>query len=98
MMITYHPHMKKNHNLKMMVLEMFIISKYNFKMSKLQDSFAKCKWVIMCMENTCNFEPSPCVCPPPLSSSPTKPCHKSCSPYLLSCPQVIPNLPIPHQH
>jgi hypothetical protein len=36
MMITYHPHMKKNHNLKFMVLEMFRISKCsNFKIHLL---------------------------------------------------------------
>jgi hypothetical protein len=57
MMITYHPHMKKNHNLNFMVLEMFRNSKYNFKMFKFQDSFAKCKWAIICMtyEQSCGL-------------------------------------------
>jgi len=49
MMITYHSHMKNTHNLKIVVLEIFRISKYNFKMFKFQDSFVTCKWVIMCM-------------------------------------------------
>ncbi len=47
MMINYHPHKEKNHNLKIMVLEIFRNSKYNFRISKFQKSFAKCKWVIM---------------------------------------------------
>jgi hypothetical protein len=58
MMITYHPHMKKNHNLKInVVLEMFKNKKYNFRMFKLQKSFARCKWCIMCMtyEQNCGF-------------------------------------------
>jgi hypothetical protein len=43
MMITYHPHMKNIHNLKIMVLENFRNSKYNFQIFKFQKSFAKCK-------------------------------------------------------
>ncbi len=41
-------HMKNTHNLKIMVLEIFRNSKYNFKMFKFEKSFARCKWVIMC--------------------------------------------------
>jgi hypothetical protein len=37
MMITYLPHMKDSHNLKIVVLEIFGNSKYNFKMFKFQD-------------------------------------------------------------
>jgi hypothetical protein len=40
--------MKNTHNLKIMVLEIFRNSKINFKMSKFEKSFARCKWVIMC--------------------------------------------------
>jgi hypothetical protein len=49
MMITYHPHMKDIHNLKIVVFEIFRNSKYNFRTFKLQKSFIRCKWVIMCM-------------------------------------------------
>jgi hypothetical protein len=35
MMITYHPHMKKTHNLKIVLLVIFRNSKYNFKIFKL---------------------------------------------------------------
>jgi len=49
MMITYHPHMKNIHNIKIVVLEVFRNSKYNFQIFKFQKSFAKCKWVIMCI-------------------------------------------------
>jgi len=49
MMITYHPHMKNAHNFKIVVLEIFKNSKYNFRMFKFQKSFVRCKWVIMCM-------------------------------------------------
>jgi hypothetical protein len=55
MVITYHPHLKNIHNLKIVVLKNFRISKYNFKMFRFQESFAKYKWVIMCMthEQSC---------------------------------------------
>jgi hypothetical protein len=43
MMITYHPHLKNIHNLKIVVLEIFRNSKYNFKMFKFQKSFAQYK-------------------------------------------------------
>jgi hypothetical protein len=49
MMITYHPHMKNTHNFKIVVIEIFINSKYYFKTFKFQESFARCKWFIMCM-------------------------------------------------
>jgi hypothetical protein len=49
MMIAYHPQMKNNHNLKILVFEILKISKYNFENFKLPKSFARCKWVIMCM-------------------------------------------------
>jgi hypothetical protein len=47
MMITYHPHMKNIHNFKIVVLEILKNSKYNFRMFKFQDSFARCKRVII---------------------------------------------------
>jgi len=44
--------MKNIFNLKIVVLQIFRNSKYNFdKMFKFQESFAKCKWEIMCMKN-----------------------------------------------
>jgi predicted CoA-binding protein len=44
--------MKNIYNLKIVVVEIFRNSKYNFDiMFKLQESFAKCKWVRMCMKN-----------------------------------------------
>jgi hypothetical protein len=49
MMITYYPHMKSTHNLTFVVPKVFTNSKYNFKNFKIQESFAKYKWVIMCM-------------------------------------------------
>jgi hypothetical protein len=57
MMITYHPHMKNIHNFKIVILEKKFNSKYNFKMFKFQESFVKCKWVIMCMtfEQSCGL-------------------------------------------
>jgi hypothetical protein len=57
MMITYHSHMKNTNNLKFVVVEIFRILKYNFKMFKFQESFAACKWVIMCMayEQSCGL-------------------------------------------
>jgi len=42
--------MKNIHNLKIVVVEIFRNSKYNFRMFKFQKSFARCKWVIMCMK------------------------------------------------
>ncbi len=50
--------MKNNHNLKIVVLEIFRISKYNFKMFKFQEPFARCKWVIMYMtyEQSCGLQ------------------------------------------
>jgi hypothetical protein len=47
MIISYHRHMKSIHNLKIVVLEIFRNSKYDLKMFKFQESFARCKWVIM---------------------------------------------------
>jgi len=49
--------MKNTHNFKIMVLEIFRNSKYNFKMFKFQKSFAKCKWDIKCMtyEQSCGL-------------------------------------------
>jgi len=55
MMITYHPHLKNIHNLKIVVYEIFRNSKHNFKMFKFQESFARCKWVIMCMTYEQNY-------------------------------------------
>jgi hypothetical protein len=55
MMITYHPHMKNTHILKIVVLEIFRNSKYNFKNFKFQKSFARCKWVIMCITYAQSF-------------------------------------------
>jgi hypothetical protein len=49
-MITYHSHMKNTYNLINVVIEIFRNSKYNFRMFKFQESFARCKWAIMCME------------------------------------------------
>jgi hypothetical protein len=49
MMITYHPHKKNIHNLKIVVFENFKNSKNHFKILKFQKSFARYKWVIMCM-------------------------------------------------
>jgi hypothetical protein len=56
MMITYHPFFKNMHNLKTVILEIFRNSKY-IKMFKFQESFAKYKWVIMCMtyEQSCSL-------------------------------------------
>jgi hypothetical protein len=48
MMITYHPHMKSTHNLTFVVPEVFTNSKY-IKIFKIQESFTKYKWAIMCM-------------------------------------------------
>jgi hypothetical protein len=42
--------MKRTHNFKIVVLEILKSSKYNFRMFKFQESFARCKWVIMCMK------------------------------------------------
>ncbi len=49
--------MKNTHNLKIVVFENFKNSKYNFKRFKFQESFARCKWVIMCMtyEQSCGL-------------------------------------------
>ncbi len=50
--------MKSIHNLKInMVLEILKNSKYNLKIFKLQKSFVRCKWVIMCMtyEQNCGL-------------------------------------------
>jgi hypothetical protein len=57
MMITHHPHSKKNHNKKIVVLEIFLNSKHNFRMFKFEESFAICKWVIICMtyEQSCGL-------------------------------------------
>jgi hypothetical protein len=46
--------MKNIHNLKNWIKKN---SKYNFKMFKFQESFARCKWVIMCMtyEQSCDL-------------------------------------------
>ncbi len=57
MMITYYPHMKSTRDSKFVVLEIFLISKYNFKMFKFQKSFSRYKWVIMCMtyEQSCDL-------------------------------------------
>jgi hypothetical protein len=57
MMITYHPYMKNNHNLKIAIFEICRNSKYNFRMFKFQKSFVECKWVIMCMtyEQSCGL-------------------------------------------
>jgi hypothetical protein len=57
MMITNHPHMKNIHNSKKLIFQNFKFPKYNFKMFKFQESFAKCKWVIMCMtyEQNCGL-------------------------------------------
>jgi len=41
--------MKNAHNFKIVVIENFKNSKYNFRMFKFQKSFVRCKWVIMCM-------------------------------------------------
>ncbi len=49
MMITYQLHSKNIHNSKIVILKIFKNSKYNFRMFKFQESFVKCKWVIMCM-------------------------------------------------
>jgi hypothetical protein len=49
MMIAYHAQMKNTYNLKIVVFEILKISKYDFKNFKLPKSFARCKWVIMCM-------------------------------------------------
>jgi hypothetical protein len=46
MMITDHRHEKHK---KFVVLERFKNSKYHFRNFKLQESFTRCKWVIMCM-------------------------------------------------
>ncbi len=48
-MITYHPHTKNIHNLKIAMLENFKNSKYHFRNFKFQESFATCKWVLICM-------------------------------------------------
>jgi len=58
MLITYHPHMKNTYNFKIVVLEIFRNSKYNFKMFKFQESFVRCKWVIMYMtfEQSCGLQ------------------------------------------
>jgi hypothetical protein len=57
MMITYHPHTKITHNLKIVVLEILRNSKYNFQMFKFQNSFVRYKWVVMCMtyEKNCGL-------------------------------------------
>ncbi len=57
MMITYHSHMKNTQIKKIVVLEIFKNSKYDFKMFKFQESLARCKWVIMCMtyEQICDL-------------------------------------------
>ncbi len=57
MMITYHPHTKITHNLKIVALEFFKNSKYNFQMFKFQESFVRYKWVVMCMtyEKNCGL-------------------------------------------
>jgi 4-hydroxybenzoate polyprenyltransferase len=49
MMTTYDPKMKRIHNLKIVVVEILLNSKYNFNFLKFQESFVRCKWVIMCM-------------------------------------------------
>jgi hypothetical protein len=49
MMITYHPHKKNIHNLKIVVFENFKNSKYHVNFFKFQKSFARYEWVIMCM-------------------------------------------------
>jgi len=41
--------MKSTHNLKIVVLEIFRNSKYDFKIFKFEKSFVRCKWVIMCI-------------------------------------------------
>ncbi len=43
--------MKSIHNSNKLIFEIFKNSKYNFRMFKFQESFAKCKWEIMCMKN-----------------------------------------------
>jgi hypothetical protein len=57
MMITYDPHSKNTHNLNIVGFEIFRNSKYNFIMFKFQESFVRCKWVIMCMtyEHNCGL-------------------------------------------
>ncbi len=49
--------MKSICNLKIVVLEILRNPKYNFKMLKFQESFARCKWVIICMtyEQSCGL-------------------------------------------
>jgi hypothetical protein len=56
-MISYHPHIKKIHIKKIVVFGKFKNSKYNFKTFKFQESFVKCKLVIMCMtyEQSCDL-------------------------------------------
>jgi len=44
MMITYHPHMKIIHNLKIVILEFLKNLEYDFRIFKFQESFASCKW------------------------------------------------------
>jgi len=50
MTMTYHPHMENINNLKIMELEFFFNSKYNFKIFKFIISFARCKSVIIYMK------------------------------------------------
>jgi len=47
--------MKDIHNFQNVVLEIFQNSKYNFRMFKFQNSFARFKWVIMCMKYEKNY-------------------------------------------
>jgi hypothetical protein len=42
--------MKSTHKLKIVVAEFFRNLEYNFRIFKFQESFAKYKWVIMCMK------------------------------------------------
>jgi hypothetical protein len=39
MMITYHPHLKNTYNFKIVVLEIFRNSKYNFRLFKFKSHF-----------------------------------------------------------
>jgi hypothetical protein len=41
--------MKSIHSFKIVILENFKNLRYNFRNFKFQESFARCKWVIICM-------------------------------------------------